>query len=319
LQKQDLDEQNAASENALRGAQTAEIPARANLENAEADKDRAAVANGPDLATAYAHRVNQVLRENGDPSTDPTVMYLQHAITDIQRKPLPKGLEKVDLVGPDGKPMAANYDPAKGVYTDASCKVIPNPRPYEKPNQAGMVTVVAPDPNNPGGGIVERVGAGAHLAPGSMTASQYGVGAAADVKQDKARKQAAEEAQKDYKLMQTLAANPSPTNDLAMVMHYIGATKPDSIGKLRLNQNEIALVMGTRSSFGDLEAMEEKVRNGQKLTPEQRNNMLETMRILSASSGDTGGGPQMIRARDPQGVLHEAPAGTPLPAGWKAE
>lgn len=26
-----------------------------------------------------------------------------------------------------------------------------------------------------------------------------------------------------------------------------------------------------------------------------------------------------IRARDPQGVLHEAPAGTPLPAGWKAE
>lgn len=28
---------------------------------------------------------------------------------------------------------------------------------------------------------------------------------------------------------------------------------------------------------------------------------------------------QMVRARDPQGVLHEAPAGTPLPAGWKAE
>lgn len=30
-----------------------------------------------------------------------------------------------------------------------------------------------------------------------------------------------------------------------------------------------------------------------------------------------GGG--MIRARDPQGQLHEAPAGTPLPAGWKQE
>ena len=27
----------------------------------------------------------------------------------------------------------------------------------------------------------------------------------------------------------------------------------------------------------------------------------------------------VIRARDPQGVLHEAPAGTPIPAGWKAE
>jgi hypothetical protein len=31
----------------------------------------------------------------------------------------------------------------------------------------------------------------------------------------------------------------------------------------------------------------------------------------------SGGG--MMRARDPQGNLHEAPAGTPLPAGWKPE
>lgn len=30
-------------------------------------------------------------------------------------------------------------------------------------------------------------------------------------------------------------------------------------------------------------------------------------------------GGQMIRARDPQGKLHEAPAGTTLPQGWKAE
>jgi hypothetical protein len=30
-------------------------------------------------------------------------------------------------------------------------------------------------------------------------------------------------------------------------------------------------------------------------------------------------GPAMIRARDPKGVLHEAPAGTPLPPGWKLE
>jgi hypothetical protein len=32
-----------------------------------------------------------------------------------------------------------------------------------------------------------------------------------------------------------------------------------------------------------------------------------------------GGGSQMIRARDPQGKLHEAPAGTALPPGWKLE
>ena len=32
-----------------------------------------------------------------------------------------------------------------------------------------------------------------------------------------------------------------------------------------------------------------------------------------------GGGGNTVRARDPQGKLHEAPAGTPLPSGWKAE
>lgn len=32
--------------------------------------------------------------------------------------------------------------------------------------------------------------------------------------------------------------------------------------------------------------------------------------------GESGG---VIRARDPQGNLHQAPAGTPLPAGWKVE
>ena len=87
---------------------------------------------------------------------------------------LPKGMEKVDLVGPGGKPIAANYNPTTGKYTDANGKEIVNPQPYEKPNQAGMVTVVAPDPNNPGGGIVERLGAGAHIAPGSVTSTQFG-------------------------------------------------------------------------------------------------------------------------------------------------
>lgn len=35
--------------------------------------------------------------------------------------------------------------------------------------------------------------------------------------------------------------------------------------------------------------------------------------------GPQGGGSNMIQARDAQGKLHQAPAGTPLPAGWKLE
>ncbi len=155
------------SEEGLQGAQTG------NLESETSERNQNA-AMGPALALSYSHAVNEALKAGRDPATDPIVQSLADTITNIQRQPLPKGMEKVDLVGPDGKPMAANYDPMKGVYTDASGKVIPNPRPYEKPNQAGMVTVVAPDPNNPGGGIVERLGTGAHIAPGSQTATQFG-------------------------------------------------------------------------------------------------------------------------------------------------
>src|SRR6185437_9860227 len=71
-------------------------------------------------------------------------------------------------------------------------------------------------------------------------------------------------------------------------MRYVGATKPDSIGKLRLNQNEINLVLHTRSTLGDLAALTQKVQNGQMLTPEQRQDMLKTMKTLTG--GDEGSG-----------------------------
>jgi hypothetical protein len=146
------------SEEGLQGAQTAE--AQSKVDN-------------PDLATAYSHRINQVLKKGGDPSTDPVVQHIADSITAIQKQPLPKGMEKVDLVGPNGKPIAANYDPTKGTYTDAAGKPIENPQPYEKPNLAGQVTMIVPDPNNPGGGVVERLGAGAKVAPGAQTTAGF--------------------------------------------------------------------------------------------------------------------------------------------------
>ncbi len=46
----------------------------------------------------------------------------------------------------------------------------------------------------------------------------------------------------------------------------------------------------------------------------------EARQKLSAlEQGQHSAGGQMMRARDPNGVLHEAPSGTPLPAGWKVE
>lgn len=105
-----------------------------------------------------------------------------------------------------------------------------------------------------------------------------------------AERKAKQAAQSEYQLVQNLATTPSPTNDLAIVMRYIGATKPDSLGKLRLNQNEIKLVYGTRSSLGDLEALVSRIQNGQSLTPQQRQDMIGTMKILAEGGGAGGGG-----------------------------
>lgn len=45
----------------------------------------------------------------------------------------------------------------------------------------------------------------------------------------------------------------------------------------------------------------------------------QRMKGGGAAPAAAPGGGGMMRARDPQGNLHEAPAGTPLPAGWKLE
>ena len=63
--------------------------------------------------------VTQVLKKNGNPSTDPTVMHLQDAITALQKPAGAKGTEHINVVGPDGKtPIVANYDPISHKVTD---------------------------------------------------------------------------------------------------------------------------------------------------------------------------------------------------------
>lgn len=76
------------------------------------------------------------------------------------------------------------------------------------------------------------------------------------------------------------AASPSATNDYGLLMNFIGVTKPESLAKLRLNQNEVKLAQGTRGLLGDLEATKQKLSNGETLTPDQRKSILDTMGIV---------------------------------------
>jgi hypothetical protein len=141
LQKQDQEDAADASQNASRNAQTGEAQARTGLLGVQTDQAKQnlnAPPPEPSLAVAYAHAVQEAIKNGVDPSTDPIVNHLRDAITGLAKQPTAKSLEHVNLSGPDGKPMAATYDPSDGSYKDASGNKIANPIPYEKPPQVNV-------------------------------------------------------------------------------------------------------------------------------------------------------------------------------------
>ncbi len=80
--------ENQGSDAAKSTEETKEMPGKSaaeeGMQNAEAAKDQAAVSD-PGLATAYAHAVNQAIKEGRDPAQDPIVAHLSDAITSIQK------------------------------------------------------------------------------------------------------------------------------------------------------------------------------------------------------------------------------------------
>jgi hypothetical protein len=61
----------------------------ANIESETKDRDLAAAA-GPSLSTAYAHAVQDAVKNGRDPSADPVVQHMADAITAIQKQPATK-------------------------------------------------------------------------------------------------------------------------------------------------------------------------------------------------------------------------------------
>lgn len=102
--------QKFADEHAQAGATTENIKSQTNERNHN-------VAMGPNLATAYAHRVNEVLKANGDPSTDPIVQHLQDAITSLQpgQNKAPEAPKTIQIEQ-GGKPHQMAFDAKTGKY-----------------------------------------------------------------------------------------------------------------------------------------------------------------------------------------------------------
>jgi len=76
------------------------------------------------------------------------------------------------------------------------------------------------------------------------------------------------------KIMQDAAANPNAQNDMALLFNHIGMTLSAQKGA-RITNAEIERAIKARSLPGDIQAMYQKVQNGQFLTPEQRAQMVQ--------------------------------------------
>jgi hypothetical protein len=106
------------------------------------------------------------------------------------------------------------------------------------------------------------------------------------------------------------AADPNGSNDYGLLMNFVGVTKPENIGKLRLSQSELSLAIKTRSSLGDVEALGNRIANGEKFTAQQRQQMIHTMEIV--------GGAAQRNIDRLKGRSEGTTSGTSgLPPGWK--
>jgi hypothetical protein len=207
-----------------------------------------------------------------------------------ERAPLstPQGYFNLDgngratpILGPDNKPLmpapkadrpdtpeqqyldeyqrthpGASLDAAVRAYASATQKT-PQPTPPMMfvPNGDGTSTAVAVRP-----GMKVRMGA--------ETASQVG-----------------QEPSKIQKLVQPFddlvsaadqahqyAAQNTAPGDAALLLKYVDAVKPAK--GFRLTNTELNLFAHTRGALGDIQALGQRLNNGQMLTPDQKNNML---------------------------------------------
>lgn len=132
------DEENAEKEaqtgaigasTAHTNAETAEIPEaeadRHSLETAQIGNlkseatDRDTAQQNPPLATAYAHAVNQAIKEGRDPSSDPIVQHLSDAITSLQpgQNKAPEAPKTITAVRPGSNgPREYAWNPKTQAY-----------------------------------------------------------------------------------------------------------------------------------------------------------------------------------------------------------
>lgn len=359
LQAQDLAEQKQASESQLQGAQTQ------NLEN---PPSQALPTSGGYVS--YNPRTNQTAPLEGQ-GGKPLMPYVK-----------PGPLEKVTLMGPDGKPMLGFT--REGVTWDSNGQIVDKPVPFEKPGADQHITImhdgqphvmgkddqgnftrdlgIAP-PNyaqmmpmvlnsktventDPQTGLPVRMGFDSKTGRYDIPQGITGSGSYAHQMQSAG----ALERMVNSSVI-PLLSQMQKKGELGPIQgrfedwlnRDVGNANPD-VAQLHQLMNGVASMLVGMYGFRRQDAADYMARQlGARMTPEsmtasltgivQHANSIIGGGLMpsagenpnpSENNGGNGGGsptntPTVIYARDPQGKLHQAPAGTPLPQGWKEE
>ena len=327
---------NNNSKRALEGAQTSEAQERTSEMPAKNESDLA-------YQAAQTHNIQNPPDTNPDMATYRSLVKIgmspSEALQEIERdKALalkPPTEQHVPVLGDDGKPTFANYNPTSSSWTDPSGNPIKNPRPIPPANAGGQVTMVIPQAD--GSNKVERVGPGQTVGAGAVTASQFGT-------ENSTKPTATEQNRADFaenlnenlnKLEEVVNRRPQlfgpVLGRIAEAKQMLGSNDPD-LGTLKTLEEQMGMVQqsthGMRSASG-VQAAAQSILNNLHNGPDAIKASIKTARDSvktftddanrgkSAQQGGQSGG--TIRAYDDKGVLHEAPAGTPLPKGWRLQ
>ena len=339
LQKQDTDEGSAASENALRATQTA------GLQQDQADKPSidsadAAYKNAQAIALMHPQAKNEFELWHQQNPTGTAADFQK-----LQAKPLSQ--DEADKRNAVWDTIADKYHLPKGQFTagmstaDATSLAGAMNQVVGRDQGGAKITIQQQAANNAGQKTRDADTEKEYMAASKDLGGQFAKATA----QSQALDQAMQEVN-DGAMGQAVGT----------VKSLVGLAGGQGSG-VRVTQAELNAITNARGIKGSFEGFINGLEGKGKMAPEQiaqlnqllgdvRGKIQEKMQMqdkyldqlskandkqgirdiqssyrkeFSGGTASQGSSPQMIRALDDKGVLHEAPAGTALPKGWKAQ
>ncbi len=267
---------NAESTRTYQGAETRHA-------NALSAGEEQLNAMGAPLKNLYDHLVSQDVAAGKDPSQNPDITRVGDAIQYLQKQTAPKALESKGGTW-KGQQAFGNFHPDTGKYTD--------PHTGEemvgfKPNEPASQMI--PFMYNPQTNAPFRPSAGAPLPQGTMSLTQLGQGNEKDVQETQKTIGEVKSLSGVTSMMSQLARDNTGPSDFGIIMSFTGAVKPENVGKLRWQKAEQDYIEGLRSSYGDLEAWKNKIGSGQRLTDQEKQQMIHAVQVVQNAKAQEAG------------------------------